>query len=258
MNVKLITLTLIINVFCTVNLFAQKNETKKITKYPVDLIVYSAFDNTPMSECKIIVSDSILGGTDVYGKITIEVVDEKSKQITINIIPKDTNYTITQFTFNKFKGSYLYPIYIYPNENYEKLIWENEDSIYGTNKSTDPVNIPSFIHIEKIMNGEESEASFQNGYQDLQNYMVNEMIYPNQATMKNIQGKVFLTFIVEKNGNISHIKIEKGISDDLNKEAIRLVRNMPKWTPAKGVNGPLRTNARLPINFTLNGPVKKS
>jgi len=67
----------------------------------------------------------------------------------------------------------------------------------------------------------------------------------------NEQGKVYVSFIVEKDGRITNIEIQRGVSDDLNKEAKRVVRNMPDWTPGESSGKRVRTKCSLPINFEI-------
>ena len=84
-------------------------------------------------------------------------------------------------------------------------------------------------------------------------YFVMENVnYPQKSIEKNEQGRVFLAFIVEKDGSITNIKIEKGVSPALNNAAIRVVSLMPKWIPGELGGKKVRCRSRLPINFQLN------
>ncbi len=74
--------------------------------------------------------------------------------------------------------------------------------------------------------------------------------------MKNNEiGKVFVSFVVEKDGSIQNVKVEKGVSSILDEEAMRVVRNMPKWTPAMKDGKEVRTSLTLPIVFHLSNKV---
>lgn len=74
--------------------------------------------------------------------------------------------------------------------------------------------------------------------------------------MKNNEiGKVFVSFVVEKDGSIQDVKIEKGVTPALNEEALRVVRSMPKWTPALKDGKEVRTVLTLPIVFHLPNAV---
>ena len=76
--------------------------------------------------------------------------------------------------------------------------------------------------------------------------------YPQKSIEKNEQGRVFLAFVVERDGSITNIKIEKGVSPALNNAAIKVVSLMPKWIPGESGGKKVRCRSRLPINFQLN------
>ena len=86
----------------------------------------------------------------------------------------------------------------------------------------------------------------------MQSWIVKNVKYPQSSIEMNEQGRVYLAFVVEIDGSISNIVIERGVSPDLDREAKRLLRNMPKWDPGEAKGKKVRTRCRLPINFTLN------
>ncbi len=83
------------------------------------------------------------------------------------------------------------------------------------------------------------------------NFISKNIQYPQDAILNNLQGSVYVSFIVEKDGSISEIKILKGIGGSCDEEAIRLVKSMPKWMPAKQDGTPVRFLYNLPIHFSL-------
>ena len=96
------------------------------------------------------------------------------------------------------------------------------------------------------------DAQFPGGTDAMTNYMIENVRYPQSSIEMNEQGRVFLSFTVDKDGSISEVKVEKGISDSLNAEAIRVVKTMPNWKPALLADQPVKSTVRLPINFTLS------
>ena len=76
--------------------------------------------------------------------------------------------------------------------------------------------------------------------------------YPQTSIEMNEQGRVFLSFVVEADGSISNVKVERGISPDLDREAKRIIRSMPNWTPGESAGRVVRARCRLPINFQLH------
>jgi len=104
----------------------------------------------------------------------------------------------------------------------------------------------------EIIDFPDVEASFPGGAAAMQKWIVQNVQYPQTSIEMNEQGRVYLSFVVEKDGRIGNIKIERGVSIDLDKEAKRLLRKMPKWIAGESSGRKVRTRCRLPINFTLN------
>jgi len=106
---------------------------------------------------------------------------------------------------------------------------------------------------EEIFQVVEQTAMFPGGYAALTQYLRDNIKYPQQAKETGTQGKVFLTFVVEKDGSITDIKILRDIGSGCGEEAIRVVRSMPKWTPAKQRGKTVRQQFNLHVSFTLQG-----
>ena len=96
------------------------------------------------------------------------------------------------------------------------------------------------------------EAGFPGGPAAMMKWINENVKYPQTSIEMNEQGRVFLSFVVEKDGSISNVKIERGISIDLDREAKRVVRKMPKWIPGESSGRSVRARCRLPINFQLH------
>lgn len=102
------------------------------------------------------------------------------------------------------------------------------------------------------------EANFHSGPKGLQRYMSKNVQYPVKAIENNEQGTVYIAFVVEPDGSISNIKIERGVSRALDREAKRLIKEMPKWKPGEVSDKKVRTRCRLPIIFQLTDGNEKS
>lgn len=97
-----------------------------------------------------------------------------------------------------------------------------------------------------------SQAQFPGGLKIFyKNYLTKEMKYPKEAILKNISGKVYISFVVEKNGEISNIKIEKSVHKSIDQEALRVIKKMPNWIPGKAHNRTVRSRMKIPISFQL-------
>lgn len=93
--------------------------------------------------------------------------------------------------------------------------------------------------------------SFPGGQGALFSYISNNMQYPKQAIKSGTQGRVIVKFIVEVDGSISNVKIGKSANPELDEEALRVVKSMPKWNPGKQDGHTVRVNYTVPVVFRL-------
>lgn len=97
----------------------------------------------------------------------------------------------------------------------------------------------------------DKDAEYIGGYIAMMNFIQKNMNYPQEAIELNEQGRVYVSFIVEKDGSVSSVQVERGVSKSIDREAERLVRMFPEWKPAEMAYGKVRARVRLPINFIL-------
>ena len=83
-------------------------------------------------------------------------------------------------------------------------------------------------------------------------YIMENIKYPEQAMKEGIQGRVTVRFIVEKDGSISDVRPILSVHPLLDKEAVRVVESMPKWSPGKQNGKPVRVRFNVPVMFKLN------
>ena len=86
---------------------------------------------------------------------------------------------------------------------------------------------------------------------DLNKWISNKIYYPDYELSHDIQGTVYVSFIVDKNGSVDSVKISKGVWFNINNEAVSVVSSMPKWSPGMQNGKPVRVRYVLPINFIL-------
>lgn len=97
----------------------------------------------------------------------------------------------------------------------------------------------------------EEEATFPGGMDAMNKFIIDNLKYPRLAQEKGIHGRVFVTFIVERDGSLTNIKILRDIGDGCGDEVIRLIKTMPKWNPAKQRGKTVRQQFNLPVMFSL-------
>lgn len=96
------------------------------------------------------------------------------------------------------------------------------------------------------------EAHFPGGQEALSNYIAKELVYPELSIEMKEEGRVYVRFIVEKDGSITNVQVMRGASPSLDREAKRLVRNMPNWIPGEQGGMKVRSSQNLPIEFRLD------
>lgn len=97
----------------------------------------------------------------------------------------------------------------------------------------------------------QSEPEFPGGPEAMRQYLIKNLVYPAEALKNEIGGKVYLRFQIEEDGNISNVKVQRGITDcpNCDAEAVRVVKAMPKWKPAENDGKPIKSWFNLPIKF---------
>jgi len=97
----------------------------------------------------------------------------------------------------------------------------------------------------------EEMPQFPGGEAALQRYLATSIRYPVIAQESGIQGKVFIQFVIDQQGNVTNAVVLRGVAPSLDNEALRVVQSMPRWTPGRQRNRPVRVSYTVPINFVL-------
>lgn len=104
---------------------------------------------------------------------------------------------------------------------------------------------------EEIFTSVEQFPEFPGGQAKMYEYLQKNIRYPNQAREDNIQGKVVLKFVVDKDGSITNIQVVRPLGGGCDKEAVRVVSGMPKWKAGKQNGQPVKVYFTLPVTFKL-------
>ncbi|GHT42232.1 hypothetical protein AGMMS49965_13350 [Bacteroidia bacterium] len=104
---------------------------------------------------------------------------------------------------------------------------------------------------DEIYDHPEEEPTFPSGNKEITAWLAKNIQYPPVAAEQGIQGKIILRFVVEKDGSIGEVQILQSVESSLDKEAVRVVKKMPRWTPAKNKGVSVRSWFNLPTTFRL-------
>ena len=105
--------------------------------------------------------------------------------------------------------------------------------------------------VEQIFDVVEEQASFPGGLQAMMEFLGKNTKYPEMARENGIQGRVYIQFVVYKDGSIKDVKVMKGRHATLDKEAVRVVKSMPKWVPGKQRGKSVNSRFTLPVKFKI-------
>ena len=178
----------------------------------------------PISKLGLSFSYNITANGSIY--IKIDNVKMKEEKITWQTNPDGV---ILEDLFFQLQSDSL---------KYDELVnWNpNEESVYNEVNEIDKVD---------------EKPSFPGGESAMKSYLNSTLKYPIDAQELGRQGRVIVQFIIEKDGSISDVKISRSVFWSLDREALRVVKAMPKWNPGK-VNGiPVRVKNEVPVVFGL-------
>lgn len=110
---------------------------------------------------------------------------------------------------------------------------------------------PKHVEENKVFDAVEQMPAFPGGNAALQKYLKENVRYPVVAQENGVQGRVVVSFIVERDGSITDVNIVKSVDPSLDKEAQRVVKSMPKWIPGQQNGSAVRVKYNLPVMFRL-------
>ena len=148
---------------------------------------------------------------------------------------------------NKTEGSFVIQTasdsaIVLTNISEEKLSGKEDKTQAFFNAQPEPA---IFVQVENM-------PSYKGGIPGLMKYLSTNTNYPKKAKEEGIEGMVIVTFVVEKNGKVTNVSILKGVSPELDTEAIRVVKAMDKWKPGSHHGKKVPVEMKLPINFKLS------
>nr|WP_321409071.1 TonB family protein [uncultured Carboxylicivirga sp.] len=121
---------------------------------------------------------------------------------------------------------------------------DEELEFYDTESSED-FSVPVFQIIEKM-------PEFPGGEAALNNFITSNIQFPESAAENGISGTVYVSFTIDVDGSVTDVKVLRSVSKELDEEAMRIIKLMPKWSPGKQRGKSVKTSFTVPVRFTLN------
>jgi len=130
------------------------------------------------------------------------------------------------------------------------VINENKGDGNGTGTAKDGAGTTD--NNEYLPSGIDEYPEFTGGAKAWSKYMERNLRYPYQAQDANIQGKVFVSFVVERDGSVSDVKVLRGLGFGCDEEAMKVIKKSPLWKPGKNKGVPVRVRYNMAINFQIS------
>lgn len=171
--------------------------------------------------------DSLYGNLPQYEAMQVSAVHENGNEYTFDFI---SNYNTINLTYNVNSDSITKLNGVYDAPNIDVAYDSTDNSIYET--------------VDEM-------PSFTGGSSAMFSFLSKNVKYPVVAEENGVQGRVLVSVVVERDGSISNIKIVKSVDTLLDKEALRVVRSMPKWIPGKQGGKLVRVKYSVPVTFRI-------
>lgn len=149
--------------------------------------------------------------------------------------------------------TYSYDFFKYGSDGKKDTVVIIQEMYSMSKKDLHNPLLPIDKYIDGLVAPAEIQPVFPGGEEGLMTYLANNIKYPQYAREANVQGTVFVAFIIRPDGYVSHVKILRGIGGGCDEEAVRVVRKMPVWKPAYNSGKPTFIQFNLPIRFVLQG-----
>jgi len=213
------------------------------------VVVKNAYDNSLVSNCKITVLN-----LDNFSQSEFETDENGEHKLkyrkTSEVVatPNDNRYFGMKRVIYRSDKNKRVEVFIYPKPSYYYSLLDSlkckvehkslKELIEDTEKSKSDLD-----------SEEDDKAVFPGGDDQMKSYLINNIHYPEESMEVGEMGKVYIEFIVEKDGSLSCVYAKNKVSKYIDSEAIRVINNMPKWEPAKADGEVVRARCRIPINF---------
>ena len=224
---------------------AREEITAVVTQASNDTITVtgkvSGADGKPLPGATITIKGLKTGtATDAEGKFTLSDVP-KNATLVIHFIGFDSQLA-------EVKGKTVLNVIMERAIVLNEIAIAVEELASNTTKSPSPTSSNRKGSVYTVV---EQAPEFPGGMKELEAYLIKNLRYPADARKANVNGRVFVQFVVTETGNIESLRILRGIGFGCDEEAVRVVSRMPNWTPGKQNGQPVAVQFNLPILFDL-------
>lgn len=215
--------------------------------YTLTIKVIGRDSNLPIENARIVTTindvKKEVGVTNKNGEFVLSGLTEK--EIDIKVISQTENYRDNFLNFfNPKRVDQEETIYLRSTYLKEKRAYELIDSSYGQEKS-------------EISEYEKDSINFKmpepkEGMDAFRKFINQHIEYPQESVEMGESGLVIVSFVIQADGQVTHVKVKKGASIYLDEEAIRIIRKSNKWNAATYKGKPIKSHVQIPITFSLN------
>lgn len=159
-----------------------------------------------------------------------------------------SNFSISEFVSSDLKRFYSFSSDIYSFESKDELAFTDKNNAHAIRSLVhkDKVNPNKVYHIADVM------PVYPGGIKALQKFIESKINYPDKAQLNGIEGRVFVSFVVGKEGNVKNVNVIRSEHPSLNAEAKRVISELTNWKPGKNKGSFVNVAYSFPVNFELN------
>lgn len=235
---------------------------KALAEIKVKGVILNAETGKPMPGASIIIKGTSIGTlSDKEGVFSISAeegsvlgvsyVGRRFQELTVSKNMKGKELVIALERKNVNVGEVVVVGYGEPKVMEVSNVKAQEGTVAASKASKTSDNGDIFVVVEDM-------PSYPGGMEECMRFLVRNLKYPVEAQKAGTQGRVILSFIVNKDGSISNVEVMRSVSKELDAEAVRVVQSMPKWKPGKQRGQAVDVRFTMPVTFHLQGKDKAS
>jgi TonB family protein len=191
---------------------------------------------------------------NIQGKVNLQFNVETDGSVTDVIAVSGPSQTLKDAAITAMKNS---PKWIpgYKDGKLVKMPYTHEVNFTLGNEISNGVRLPVVDNSggNQVYTVLETQPKFPGGTQNFLKFLAANIKYPADDRKNNVQGRVVIQFVIEKDGSLTNVKAIRGPSEAMSEEAVRVLSTSPKWNPGIQDGRPVRAQYTVPVNFTLGG-----